>query len=124
LNRQLRIATANSWDTFLRNVRAWNIQQVEFSSSLGNERRRIRWLDPAARLDERCRWSVSVSLPTGNGNLCELRAAGPDRLLADDDADALITLMKQFGTQLAAHPEQVFGPAVIQTAPERRRKAA
>jgi hypothetical protein len=72
-----------------------------------------------------------VSLPGGDGGLCELRAAGAEQFPPKKDADTLISLLKTFGAQLAAHPEQFFGPSlpiekptVVETPPQPQRKAA
>ncbi len=131
LNPEPRSLNPNVWDSLLGSLRAWNIRQVEFCWSLGDRRRRIRWIDPAAPIDERWRWSISVSLPAEGGWLCELRAAAPEYLLPQKNMDALTSLLKTFGAELAASPEQFFGPpvpieepTVLETPPDLQRKAA
>ena len=101
------------WDIFLRNVRAWDIHQVEFCAYQNSQLRRIRWINPTAEADEDYRWSLSVSLPEPNGEYCELRAA---RLTPIDDPNDLVvltSLLKTFGAHFAAHAEQIFGPATV-----------
>jgi UDP-GlcNAc:undecaprenyl-phosphate/decaprenyl-phosphate GlcNAc-1-phosphate transferase len=131
LKPEPRTLNPDAWDRFLRSLRTRNIRQVEFRSSRGADERRIRWINPAAPADELFRWSVSVSLPGGDGGLCELRAAGAEQFPPKKDADTLISLLKTFGAQLAAHPEQFFGPplpaeksTVVETPPQPQRKAA
>jgi UDP-GlcNAc:undecaprenyl-phosphate/decaprenyl-phosphate GlcNAc-1-phosphate transferase len=120
----------DSWDRLLRSLRGWNVRQVEFTSSRGATQRRIRWINPAAA-EEFFRWSLAVSLPGGDGNVYELRTTGAEEFPPKQEADRLIALLKTFGAQLAANPEQLFGrplpierPAVVETPPEPRRKAA
>ena len=119
------------WDILLRNVRAWDIHRVEFCSLQDHQFRRIRWIDPAMPVDEDCHWSLSVSLPDPNGELCELRASSTRPITDEGEISALTTLLKTFGAHFAAHIEQVFGPpavidepAVAGTYTDRKRKAA
>ena len=131
LNPEPRTLNPNAWDRLLRSLRAWNVRQVEFCWSLGDRRRRIRWIDPAAPIDEHWRRSISVSLPADHGWLCELRAAAPEYFLPRKNVEALISLLKTFGAELAAYPDQFFGPPVaveeptiLETPPDLQRKAA
>jgi UDP-GlcNAc:undecaprenyl-phosphate/decaprenyl-phosphate GlcNAc-1-phosphate transferase len=119
------------WDLLLRNLRAWEIRQVEFSSPLRNLPRRIRWIDPRAPVGECCRWSLSVSLPGSDGEICELSTAAVEPVTHREELAALTSLLTAFGAHFAAHTEQFFGPAItveeptrIDTYPEPRRKAA
>ena len=120
-----RAQNPNAWDGLLRSLQGWNIRQVEFCWSLGDRRRRIRWIDPAAPVDEHWRWSISVSLPGEDGWLCELRAVAPEYLVPKKNTEELISSLKTYGAALAAFPEQFFGPmvpieepAILETPPD------
>jgi UDP-GlcNAc:undecaprenyl-phosphate GlcNAc-1-phosphate transferase len=113
------------WDILLRNVRTWDIRQVEFRSLQDHQSRRIRWIDPAASADGDCRWSISVSLPAPDGEFCELRASSAKPIVDQHDLATLTSLLKTFGAHFAAHAEQLFGPpAVAETYSDHQRKAA
>jgi hypothetical protein len=131
LNPELSAPGPGAWDIFVSEVRAWNIREVEFCLLQDHRPRRIRWIDPAAPINENCRWSLSVSLPGGEDAFCELRAAGAKPMINQNDLAALESLLKTFGTQFAAHAEQIFGPLVPLEGPaaagahsDRRRQAA
>ena len=118
---------AELWDTLLRDMRGWNIRQVELTLSRGQAPRRIRWIDPAAPVGEDCRWSVAVSLPGRDGDLCELRVASAAAIASGDELSTLTSLLRTFGAHFAAHGEQILGPLTIADEPlpaETRRKAA
>lgn len=119
------------WDILLQNLREWDVRQVDFCVTLDDQIRRIRWIDPSLPENSACRWSVSVSLPDPNGELCELRVAGPQPGAHRSDSQALASLLRAFGNQFAAHTEQLFGPPVavevpetVDTYPSHHRKAA
>jgi UDP-GlcNAc:undecaprenyl-phosphate GlcNAc-1-phosphate transferase len=118
---------AELWDTLLRDMRGWNIRQVELTLSRGQAPRRLRWIDPAAPIGEECRWSVAVSLPGRDGDLCELRVASAAAIASEDELSALTLLLRTVGAQFAIHGEQILGPLTIADEPlpaETRRKAA
>jgi len=126
-----RSADAASWDSFLGELHAWDVQQVEFSSSFDNQRRRIRWIDPAATPADHFHWRLSVSLPDDEGRICELSVAGPDKIRRQEDVASLTSLLKSYGAFFAAHDEQLFGPPMTfetlpttELRPDGRRKAA
>ena len=119
------------WDLLLDNVRAWDIQQVEFQSLEDRPFRRIRWIDPAMPANRNCHWSLSVSLPGLGGDLWELRASSVKSIVDRNDIAAVTSLLKTFGAHFAAHVDQIFGPpsaidepAVVETYPDRQRQAA
>ena len=131
LSPESHVSTPELWNLLLRNLRAWRIRQVEFCSSLDNQPRRLRWIDPLAPGDERCHWSLSVSLPDGSGEIYRLSAAAVAPVTLQSELDALTLLLSTFGTHFAAHAEQFFGPTVVveeptpvETYPDRQRKAA
>jgi len=126
-----RTLTPALWDLLLRSVRMWDIHQVEFRSLQNHQFRGIRWIDPAMPVDDDRYWSVSVSLPDVNDELCELRAFRTKPIAEEGDLAALTSLLRTFGTHFAAHSEQLFGPAVgsdapatIGTYPDDQRRAA
>jgi UDP-GlcNAc:undecaprenyl-phosphate GlcNAc-1-phosphate transferase len=125
-----KMSNAPLWDLLLRDVRRWDVRQIEFSVSQDRQFRRIRWMDPAMRVNEECCWSLSVSLPDPTGRICELRASSVRPITEEADLVALTTLLKTAGTQFALHSEEIFGPALIvspptaATLPEGQRKAA
>ena len=112
------------WDILLRNLRTWDIHEVEFRSFRENRLRRIRWIDPNASESENRCWSLSVLLPDNIGELCELRVAGAKAVTEEDEFAALTTLLKTFGTHFASHGELLFGPPAVEPTVERQRKAA
>jgi hypothetical protein len=131
LNLEPRTMNSEPWNLFVCVLPAWKIRQVEFGTLRGGRQRQIRWNDPAAPVDEPCHWSISVSLPGGDGQLCELRAAGPERITQSQELARLTTLLKTFGTYFAAHDEQFFAPSLaatgatlLETPPDHQRKAA
>jgi len=118
---------AELWDTLLRDMRGWNIRRVELTLSRGQTPRRLRWIDPAAPVGEDCRWSVAVSLPGRDGDLCELRVASAAAIASGDELSTLTLLLRTVGAHFAAHGEQILGPLTIADEPlpaETRRKAA
>ena len=68
---------------------------------------------PAMPIGEECRWSLSVSLPDPDGELCELRASSAKPITDEGDVAALTSLLKTFGVHFAAHIEQLFGPPAM-----------
>ena len=125
-----RTSTPALWDLLLRNVSQWHIHQVEFSSLQDHRLRRLRWIDPAMPADEHCCWSLSVSLPDHEGEICQLRASSTRPITNEGEFSALTTLLKTFGAHFAIHSEQLFGPQVAAgavasgTCPDGHRKAA
>jgi hypothetical protein len=118
------------WDILLDSLRAWDVRQVEFHSHVQNRPRQIRWIDPKAPVAE-CHWSLVVSMPGGDGEICELSAAAVEPVTQQEELAAITSLLTAFGTHFAAHTKQLFGPAVVHeepafegTHPDRRRKAA
>ena len=72
-----------------------------------------------------------MSLPGGDGEICELSAAAVEPVTRQDELAALTSLLTTFGTHFAAHADQFFGPAVVveeptfvETYPDHQRKAA
>jgi hypothetical protein len=131
LDAAVQTSNAELWDLLLRNLRAWEIRQVAFSSPLQNLPRRIRWIDPQTPVGERCHWSLLISLPGDDGEICELSAAAVEPVTDQQALAALTSLLTVFGTHFAAHAEQLFGPATlleeptfVDTYPDPRRKAA
>jgi UDP-GlcNAc:undecaprenyl-phosphate/decaprenyl-phosphate GlcNAc-1-phosphate transferase len=131
LDPQSRVSSGELWDLMLWSLRAWNVRQVEFRSQLRDRPRQIRWIDPRLPAGERCHWSLLVSMPGGNGEICELCAAAVEPVTRQDELAALRSLLTAFGTHFAAHAEQLLGPAIAaeklgleETYPEQRRKAA
>jgi UDP-GlcNAc:undecaprenyl-phosphate/decaprenyl-phosphate GlcNAc-1-phosphate transferase len=118
--------SGQSWDTFIRRLRAWKIELVEFRALDGTQPRRIRWMAPHRTAERRCRWSIGVSLPGRGRELCELRIARDNPITAVRDVGALTALLKEFGGQFAAQPELLFGPLQPkeQAAPATERRAA
>ncbi|MCE5268057.1 MAG: undecaprenyl/decaprenyl-phosphate alpha-N-acetylglucosaminyl 1-phosphate transferase [Planctomycetaceae bacterium] len=101
-----------SWDGFLHRLQAWDICQAEFDASFGENRRRIRWIDPKSPPGQRCRWSLWVSLPGPGGELCELRAGGSRPVVRRDELTALTSMLKDSAAHFAACTDELFGPAV------------
>jgi UDP-GlcNAc:undecaprenyl-phosphate GlcNAc-1-phosphate transferase len=131
LDRNPDMPTLELWDLLLRALRAWKIRQVAFSSPLQDTPRRIRWIDPRAPVGEHCHWSLSVSLPGGDGEICELSAAAVEPVTREEEIAALRSLLTTFAARFAAHAEEFFGPTVkleqptvVEPYPDRRRKAA
>jgi UDP-GlcNAc:undecaprenyl-phosphate/decaprenyl-phosphate GlcNAc-1-phosphate transferase len=131
LNPENHATSVELWDILLSNLRAWDIHQVEFSSSLANRPRRVRWIDPRASADANCRWSLLVSMPAADGEICELSAAAVEPVTRREELASLTSLLTAFGTHFAAHAEEFFGPAVVldepsvvEIYPDRWRKAA
>jgi UDP-GlcNAc:undecaprenyl-phosphate/decaprenyl-phosphate GlcNAc-1-phosphate transferase len=131
LSRHSEAANLDLWDLLLRSLRAWDIRQVQFSSHLRNSPRRIRWIDPRAPVAQRCHWSLSVSLPGDDDEICELSVAAVEPPTRNEDLAELTSLLKAFGAHFAVHSEEFFGPAVVaeeptfvETYPDPRRKAA
>ena len=131
LDHEAQTSNLELWDTLLHNLRVWDIRQVAFSSHLQNLPRRIRWIDPRAPVGECCHWSLSVSLPGGDGEICELSAAAVEPVTHHEELAALTSLLTAFGTHFAAHAEEFFGPTVafkeptfVDTYPDQHRKAA
>ncbi|MEN6558837.1 MAG: MraY family glycosyltransferase [Thermoguttaceae bacterium] len=113
------------WDVLLRNVRPWNIQQVEFLESQNEHARRMRWTDPSLTALDRCRWSISVSLPGEGPNGCELRVSSVEPIVEGRHLDVLTTLLKTFGAHFAAHADELFGATLdAETHRQPQRKAA
>ena len=105
-----RISTPALWEMLLRNVSQWDIHQVEFCSLQDHQLRRIRWIDPSLPPGEHCCWSLSVSLPDHDGEICQLRASSTKPIISDGEFSALAALLKTFGAHFAVHSEQLFGP--------------
>ena len=131
LERNPHASNLELWDILLRALHAWNIRQVAFSSPLRNAPRRIRWIDPRAPVGQHCHWSLSVSLPGGDGEICELSAVAVEPVTREEEIAALRSLLTAFGARFAAHAEEFFGPTValeeptiVEPYPDRRRKAA
>ena len=101
------------WDTLLRNVAAWHVDQVEFCSFRDDQVRRIRWISPEVPPGEDCCWSLSVSLPDPEGDVCELRACRLRPLTDKKESAALGSVLKAFGVHFASHVDQFFGPPAI-----------
>jgi UDP-GlcNAc:undecaprenyl-phosphate/decaprenyl-phosphate GlcNAc-1-phosphate transferase len=131
LNRELSASGLGIWDLLVREVQAWKIREVEFCWLQDFHPRRIHWIDPTRPVEPRRPWSLSVSLP-GYGNvLCELRAVGIGPRIDTDGLAVLEALLKTFGTHMAAHAEQIFGPllpleepATLAVHPDHHRQAA
>ncbi len=131
LERNPHASNVELWETLLRALRAWNIRQVAFSSPFQNVPRRIRWIDPRSPVGQYCHWSLSVSLPNGDGEICELSAAAVEPVAREEELATLRSLLTSFGARFAAHTEQFFGPTVtlkeptvVEPRPDHRRKAA
>ena len=118
------LPTPDLWDRFVRDLLTWDVREAEFRASRGDRLRYLRWIDPRARLDQPCRWSLSVSIPGRDGELCQLQTAGPRPLSGSDRLAALTLLLKDYGSQFAAHAEMLFGPPVASEHPSHQRKAA
>jgi UDP-GlcNAc:undecaprenyl-phosphate/decaprenyl-phosphate GlcNAc-1-phosphate transferase len=131
LDSQSGASSAELWDLLLRSLRVWDVRQVEFRSQLANRPRRIRWIDPKAPAVEDCHWSLLVSMPGDEGEVCELSAATVEPITREEELAAMKSLLTAFGTRFAAHAEQLLGPAIVveepvpeEVYPDRRRKAA
>ncbi len=131
LNHESPVSNLELWELLLRNLRARNISQVAFSSLRRDTPRRIRWIDPRAPVGQHCHWSLSVSLPGGDGEICELSAAAVEPVAHEEEVAALRSLLTAFGARFAAHAEEFFGPTVtldeptfVEPYPDHRRKAA
>ncbi len=119
------------WEVLLRNVLIWDIHQVEFCVLRGHQTRRIRWIDPERPAMDDCCWSLSISQPDQNGDVCELQVSSERPIVEGNDSAALASLLKTFGGHFAAHSDQFFGPpttrempTIFTGDPERQRKAA
>jgi UDP-GlcNAc:undecaprenyl-phosphate/decaprenyl-phosphate GlcNAc-1-phosphate transferase len=131
LTAESQLPASQLWDILLRRVRAWSVYEVEFCR-LGDHRpQRIRWMNPAAPIGEDCHWSLSVSLPGQDGQLCELRAVGAEPISNARELAILESLLKAFGAYFAAHAEQILGlpavvegPVVVGAYPDGQRQAA
>jgi len=122
---------AEMWRVFLRDLQPWNIRQVDFSVSLGDRPRRLRWIDPASAADEHCHWSLSVSMPGRDDEICELRIAGVQPIAWAENAVALGRVLKAHGASFANCGERFFDAlgvfeelAVVEIHPQPHRKAA
>jgi len=131
LDHDLPTSNLELWDTLLHSLRAWDIRQVAFSAPVQNLPRRIRWIDPRAAVGECCHWSLSVSLPGGDGEICELSAAAVQPVTHQEELAALTSLLTAFGVRFAARAEEFFGPTVafeeptfVEPYPDQHRKAA
>jgi hypothetical protein len=131
LERNPQTPNLELWDILLRALRAWDICQVAFSSPRRDTPRRIRWIDPRSPVGQHCHWSLSVSLPDGDGEICELSAAAVKPVTHEEELAALRSLLTAFAARFAAHTEEFFGPAVVleeptcvEPRPDHRRKAA
>ena len=118
------------WQQFLKRVRRWDVKQVEFRSQRDERPCRLQWLDPQSTARLACGWSLAVSMPSTDGAIYELRAAGLRPIRGRGEMDALTGLLKIYGVYFAAHAEMFFGQAVADTSvepdawPDRHRKAA
>lgn len=131
LDTELQALNPILWDILLRKLQAWEIRQVDFHAVQDDQSRRLHWIDPSSPATGDCRWSVSVSLPGVNGELCELRVAAPRPIRKQGDLAALTSLLKAFGDQFAANTDQLFGPPTpldvpetVEIYPDHQRKAA
>jgi UDP-GlcNAc:undecaprenyl-phosphate GlcNAc-1-phosphate transferase len=131
LNLEPQPLNASLWDKLLCSLREKNIRQVEFSSIFENQPRRIRWIDPAASLDQRCHWSLSVSLPGRKGEICELRAVSAEPITNVRSLVEISTILRTCGEHFAAHTGDLFGPPAVLEVPaigrphtDQQRKAA
>jgi UDP-N-acetylmuramyl pentapeptide phosphotransferase/UDP-N-acetylglucosamine-1-phosphate transferase len=125
-----RASSLELWDLLLQDLRVWNIRQVAFSSPLRGIPRRVRWIDPHAPTGV-CHWSLSVSLPGRDGEICELTAAAVEPVAPEHELAALTSLLTAFGARFAAHADDFFGPDLlpekptfVETYPDQQRKAA
>jgi hypothetical protein len=118
------IPAPDLWDRFIRDLLTWDVREAEFRASRGDRLRYLRWIDPRARLDQPCRWSLSVSIPGRDGELCQLQTAGPRPPSGSDRLAALTLLLKDYGSQFAAHAEMLFGRPVASEHLSHQRKAA
>ena len=121
-----RPAAPDLWDRFVRDLLRWDLRQAEFRATRGDRLRRVRWIDPRALLDEPCRWSLSVSVPGRDGEVCQLLTAGPRPHFGRDKLTALTLLLKSYGNQFAVQTDELFGPPVHEKPADERstRKAA
>jgi hypothetical protein len=115
------------WDLFLQNLREWDVSKAEFRLSPEDQPRLLQWINPASHGDERYGWSLAVSLPDRNGDLCELSIAGVDPRTKEMHLAAMTSLLKTFGSYFALHADSVFGlpaveekPADIDQRPQRK----
>jgi UDP-N-acetylmuramyl pentapeptide phosphotransferase/UDP-N-acetylglucosamine-1-phosphate transferase len=118
------VPTPELWDLLLRNVRTWDIHEVEFRLFQEHRLRRVRWLDPAIADGKDNCWSFSVLLPDPIGEFCELRVSGATAVRDESEFAALTALLKTFGAHFAAHSEQLFGPPIVEPRVDQERKAA
>jgi UDP-GlcNAc:undecaprenyl-phosphate/decaprenyl-phosphate GlcNAc-1-phosphate transferase len=130
LDPKSRMPSPRLWDILLRSLRDWDVCQAEFCSLTENQPRRIRWIDPRSPAGQRCHWSLMVSLPSDDGEICELSVAAAEPITRKEDLATLTSLLTAFGTHFAAHADQLFGPIVVEEPtivevyPDHRRKAA
>ncbi|MEN6457975.1 MAG: MraY family glycosyltransferase [Thermoguttaceae bacterium] len=112
LGAESAVSGGLAWDAFLCRLRAWDVCHAEFDASLGDHRRRLRWIDPRSPVVQKSGWSLWVSLPGPAGELCELRAGGVHPVAQREQA-ALTLLLKESAARFAASPDQLFGPPVL-----------
>jgi UDP-GlcNAc:undecaprenyl-phosphate GlcNAc-1-phosphate transferase len=113
LNIEPQTSRPALWDLFLQNARVWDICQVEFCSLQQRELRRIRWTDPATRMNGTFGWSLSLSLPDELGEIWEIRASRTQPIRNANDSAALTAMLKTFGTYFTANIDQIFGPSLV-----------
>jgi UDP-N-acetylmuramyl pentapeptide phosphotransferase/UDP-N-acetylglucosamine-1-phosphate transferase len=131
LKLEPQLTNSSLWDRLLGSLRELNIHQVEFRSMLEHHSRRIRWIDPASPLDPRSHWSLSVSLPGRNGDICELLAASSEPISNARTIVEISAILKTCGEHFAAHTDDLFGPPALlepptleTPQPDQQRKAA
>jgi UDP-GlcNAc:undecaprenyl-phosphate GlcNAc-1-phosphate transferase len=128
---ELKIPVADLWERLLRDAQSRNIERVEFRSLREDTPRSIQWFASASPESDPCCWSLSVSLPDADGELCELCISSSAPMTEESDFVHLTASLKTFAAQFASHadelleqPVYVEEAAVLELSSDDRRKAA
>jgi UDP-GlcNAc:undecaprenyl-phosphate GlcNAc-1-phosphate transferase len=108
-----RLSCTEAWDLLIRDVPRWRIRQVELTVMQNQQPRRIRWFDPTMPVNLDCHWSLAVSLPNDEGDLCELRVASCRAVTEEPNLITLTSLLKTYGLYFSQYADEMFGPPTI-----------
>jgi len=104
-----------AWALFIEALRSWNVGRVELTlAGQGELPRRHSWAQFAAASEDTTQWSIALTFHQHGGQICEIRASGPDLLEPELGVSTGLTgLLKTFGLHFAKHWEQVPGLVVV-----------
>jgi UDP-GlcNAc:undecaprenyl-phosphate GlcNAc-1-phosphate transferase len=120
-----------AWETLVAEVKSRNVCRLELKICRGPIIGRRYWIDPAFDNNQKCHWSLSVSIDRNDDGLCELTADGLEKPREDGRLTPLTDLLKAFGNLVCEPAEQAevlpFLREIRLSSPEKseqRRKAA